>query len=173
MIGVELEMFPRYLIGIDGNIFSLIYNKQLNPYFDKDGYMKVTPRDKFNLPKKMFIHRLVALAYIPNTNGYCMVNHKDGNKENNHASNLEWCNVSQNNYHAIITKLRMKSASKYYGVTYRRTQVGNKKWTARITMNKRRIHIGNFMTEIEAAKAYNDYCVSHGIYENKLNVLES
>lgn len=45
------------------------------------------------------IHRLVAIHFIPNPNEYDQVNHKDGNKQNNHVDNLEWCNASQNILH--------------------------------------------------------------------------
>jgi len=43
------------------------------------------------------VHRLVAQTFISNTNGFPMVNHKDGNRANNHIDNLEWCTVSYNN----------------------------------------------------------------------------
>lgn len=44
----------------------------------------------------MYIHRLVADAFIPNPHGFDEVNHLDGNKSNNSVSNLEWCSCEQN-----------------------------------------------------------------------------
>lgn len=41
--------------------------------------------------KMALLHRLVAQAFIPNPNNYAQVNHKDENKDNNNANNLEWC----------------------------------------------------------------------------------
>lgn len=46
------------------------------------------------------VHRLTALAFIPNPNNLPQVNHKDGNKRNNCVSNLEWVSNSQNQLHA-------------------------------------------------------------------------
>lgn len=53
------------------------------------------------------VHRMVALAWIcvPDDVLNKDVNHKDGNKENNHASNLEWCTRRQNLYHAMENEL--------------------------------------------------------------------
>lgn len=52
-----------------------------------------------------FIHRLVAKTFIPNPDNLPVVNHKNGNKFNNHVSNLEWCTYSHNSKHAIDTGL--------------------------------------------------------------------
>ena len=56
--------------------------------------------------KKTKIHRIVAQHFLPNPDNHNVVNHKDGNKSNNHISNLEWCSQKFNNEHAYITKLR-------------------------------------------------------------------
>ena len=47
--------------------------------------------------KAELIHRLVAIAFIPNPNELPQVNHKDENKDNNCADNLEWCDTKYNN----------------------------------------------------------------------------
>lgn len=52
------------------------------------------------------IHRLVANAFIPNAENKSCINHKDGDKLNNNADNLEWCDYSYNNKHALDNHLR-------------------------------------------------------------------
>ena len=49
----------------------------------------------------VYVHRLVADAFVPNPQGKLEVNHKDGNKKNNVASNLEWVTHSENGLHSF------------------------------------------------------------------------
>lgn len=62
----------------------------------QNGYLQVK-LIKENKSKNLLIHRLVAITFIENPSNYEIVNHKDENKTNNCASNLEWCSVDYNN----------------------------------------------------------------------------
>ena len=67
---------------------------------DKDGYIEVI-LSKNQKKKTCRLHRLVALAFIPNPNGKKEVNHKDKNKQNNSVDNLEWVTTAENIRHSF------------------------------------------------------------------------
>ena len=71
---------------------------------DKHGYMRIR-LSKNNQKSTVSIHRAVALAFIPNPENKSCVNHIDGNKSNNHVSNLEWVSYKENIEHADRTGL--------------------------------------------------------------------
>jgi hypothetical protein len=67
---------------------------------------------KFNKVKiSLKVHRLVAMAFIPNPENKSQINHKDGNKSNNNVNNLEWATGSENVKHAFNTGLK----EQYFG----------------------------------------------------------
>lgn len=70
-----------------------------------DGYLVVNLR-KNHTSLVIPVHVLVARAFLSNSNCMPTVNHKDGNKHNNTAANLEWATYSENNIHALKTGLR-------------------------------------------------------------------
>lgn len=85
-----------------GRVKSLNYNRTGKPQvmsqrIDKGGYCYIKLFNKNHQQKFEKVHRLVALAFIPNPNGYPCVNHKDEIKTNNSVNNLEWCTHHYNN----------------------------------------------------------------------------
>jgi len=72
-------------------------------------YIHVYVGDK----KTYSVHRLVAMAWIPNPMNKPQVNHKDSNKANNHKNNLEWVTNLENRHHAIKANLPRKSIEKF------------------------------------------------------------
>jgi len=61
------------------------------------------------------IHKLVAIAFIPNPDNKEYINHKDGNKLNNSVDNLEWVTMSENNQHAYDIGLKIGAATGLFG----------------------------------------------------------
>lgn len=76
-----------------------IRERILKPNTGTNGYRYVHLR-KPGTSFTLYIHRWVAITFIPNPINLPQVNHKDGNKTNNHVDNLEWCDQSTNMLHA-------------------------------------------------------------------------
>lgn len=77
-------------------------------------YMVVT-LIKDGSPVTRLLHRLIAIAFIPNPDNLKIVHHKDGNKLNNSIDNLEWTTTSKNNQHAYDTGLKKYRPLHYKG----------------------------------------------------------
>lgn len=80
--------------------------KQLKPTKFGKGYLHIN-LVKGGKQKSFQIHRLVAEAFVPNPKKLPIINHKDENKSNNYANNLEWCTYSYNiNYGTRLERYR-------------------------------------------------------------------
>lgn len=90
-----------YEIREDGTILDLT-GKVLKAYKERNGYLRVWIKQNGSR-KKVAVHRLVACAFLPNPENKPCVNHLDGNKENNHVTNLEWSSYSDNERHSHRT----------------------------------------------------------------------
>lgn len=92
-----IKNFSNYQISDTGEVFGP--KGKLTPKDCGVGYLKVVLYNE-NGWKNKRIHRLVAEAFLPSWNEKLQVNHIDGNKHNNHYSNLELCTPKQNIKHA-------------------------------------------------------------------------
>lgn len=124
-INGEFECYLKYKnkliraksIGIDGLtdfyitenaiVVSLKTNRILKQTIGKTGYYTIAtyPFGRNSKSVCFKIHRLVAKAFIDNPHNKPFVNHIDGNKLNNHVSNLEWVTNKENSQHAIENNL--------------------------------------------------------------------
>ena len=84
--------------------------KILRTFTQRGGYQRISfgkGKDKVAI----FVHRLVAQAFIPNPDNLPHVNHKDENPKNNRADNLEWCNAQYNTTYGTIPEKNSKAHS--------------------------------------------------------------
>ena len=86
-----------YQVSNLGRVKNKRRNKLLKLQLQKDGYLRVGLYDKNLKWSCKKVHRLVAEAFISNPSNLEYVNHKDEDKSNNDASNLEWCTRHYNN----------------------------------------------------------------------------
>lgn len=94
-----MKEYMGYKISNDGRVFNKKGDKELYYDINHKGYKRVRlfSEGKF---KNYFVHTLVAMLYVPNTDNKSQVNHIDGNKLNNNYTNLEWVTNKENNSHA-------------------------------------------------------------------------
>ena len=107
----KIRSLDKEVSGRGGSIRK-IYGKVLSATDDGKGYLKVAFQTDGRKTRRLFkVHRLIALAFLakPSQDNF-EVNHKDGDKTNNHIDNLEWSTPSENMQHAIKTNLQDRSA---------------------------------------------------------------
>lgn len=92
-------------------------NHMLKPRYNSNGGYAKVALYKDNKRKQMFIHRLVALAFIPIIKDKTLINHKNGIKDDNRVENLEWCDNSENINHAINNGLKPSSKGSQHGMS--------------------------------------------------------
>ena len=103
------------IVCIDGRVF-----RKTKKY----GFIEVNGRKKstgytstYFKGKEISTHRLVAWFFVPNMKAKPEINHRDGNKLNNSAMNLEWCNRSENMKHAYRMGLHPRTGRRARGAT--------------------------------------------------------
>lgn len=120
--------------------------KIMKPFVQpKTGYVTITLRNLKGNQK--LLHRLVAEAFVPNPNNLPEVNHKDEDKTNNIASNLEWCDSKYN---------------KRYGTGYKRRSAKRKKPIEQLTLDGQ--HVAFYQSAADAYRMSNGKFLANRIY---------
>lgn len=153
-----------------GNVRNYNTKSLLSQVVTDSGYRRVGLYK--NGKTEMKVHRIVAIAFIPNKDDKPYINHKDGNKDNNTVDNLEWCTQRENIKHAWETGLRKKmdiDESKVidmYVVKKCPVKVIARSFGVSITPIKRILKENNIRIK-DTGKARSDYNKSKGefIYE--------
>ena len=137
-----IKYYENYSVSNFGNVMNNKTGRIFKPIEGKDGYFRVNLYA--NNIKSMYIHRLVAEAYLKNPEEKICVDHINNNKQNNTVENLRWATNSEN---CMNSKIPKNNTSGFKGVTFKNQQ---KKWHAQIRFNNKDIHIGSY-TNIEEA----------------------
>ena len=150
--------FPDYIIFDDGRVYSKITNKFLKQSYS-GGYLTVELFSERGKSRRILVHRLVAMAFIPNPYNYPQVNHKDENKTNNNVDNLEWCTAKYNMNYGT-GKARRRASTDYSNPVFRISALNacdhSKKPVLQFSRN------GDFIARFESAQAAGRAVGCHG-----------
>ena len=93
--------YHDYMVSNHGRILSLKTLTFMEGTHTENGYVRIKLRDDEGKPHMKAKHRIVAESFCSNEENKPFVNHIDGDKDNNHSSNLEWVTSKENTSHAI------------------------------------------------------------------------
>ena len=161
----SIDGYVNYEVSWWGRVRNATTGRILKNTLTSNGYHVVglAKNKKF---KTHNVHQLVAHEWVDNAEEKRCVDHRDGDRTNNHIENLRYATHSENSRNA---KNRTDGLSVYKGVSYH-TQA--KKWKAAFGMNGKRIYLGLFGSEREAAEAYNAAAGEHYGEFARLNEFE-
>lgn len=132
----------NYMVSNMGRVKNIKLNHILKPVKVIGGYYRVDLSVNNN-PKHFRVHKLVALAFLPNPKNLPSINHKDENKANNSVDNLEWCTHKYNSNYG--TAKERSAAHKNYAEIARKGLVYKYKPVVQYNLN------GEFVKRWESA----------------------
>jgi hypothetical protein len=159
--------FPEYAVSNFGNIRNERSGRILLPY-SNGHYHCVKLRNTDGFWKNLKVHRLVALEWVENPKVKTCIDHINGNRYDNRASNLRWATHSENN--ANKPKVHRDTSSRYKGVFH---DPARNLWKVYISSNGLRIPLGAYECEHEAGRVYNKYALEEYGEFAHLNIIGS
>jgi hypothetical protein len=183
MVMKEIKLTKGYVALVDDEDYEKLSERSWHVSFSNKNkrhkqhvYAQVTIK-KDGIKKTYKIHRIILGVNDPKID----VDHINGNTLDNRRCNLRLCSRSDNNKNSIKrSKLDSKSpVSKYKGVRYSfiykpngKKHIRSKPWMAAGSENGKPVHLGYFKTELEAAKAYNEFALKYYGEFAKINEIE-
>lgn len=163
-ININNPNYGTVEIILDDSVHRLLKDRQFGLYGHEGHFYARVGIDGSWIP----LHRLVC-----NTPKGYYTDHINGNTFDNRRRNLRVCDPTQSAANRRVTKYGERVAtSKYKGVRKRSALKDSARcWTAAVKKGDRRYHVGSFMTEIEAAKAYNQKALELFGEFAKLNII--
>ena len=141
-----IDGFETYSVSTLGRVNNNNTGRLLKGYKNTNGYMRVC-LTKNGEQKHLFIHRLMAFAFIENLESKSDVDHMDNNPANNSLDNLRWSSHREN---LMNQQISTNNTSGVKGVNWNKPRL---KWRAFIKINGKQIHLGLFDTLEEATLA--------------------
>lgn len=158
----EISVATRYMVSNTGKVKSLITGIEMKA---KPGgtspYLMVGLRDDGKKMIRCLVHRLVAAAFIPNPENKSQVNHKDGDKLNNHVENLEYATPSENSQHSYDNGLK-----KYRPLHYKGKFGSEHNRSKGVRCINSGVEYGS-MSEAERDLGFGQSCISWSIKHNR------
>jgi len=146
-----IEEVPNYEVSDSGQVRRIDSCKILSIKINHWGY-RIAYLFQHNKVFARRVNRLVAIAFVPNPDKKPTVNHKDGDKLNNHFTNLEWATFTDQNLHMEKSGLRNRRSKTGYKGVYN----SGSKFSASITVGGKTVGLGSYTTKEKAARAYNN-----------------
>lgn len=145
------KQYGKKIITVDTEDYDKIKNYKWSVNKDGNTFYAHAYGRKINNSKTLIMHRFILDAKKNN-----MIDHINGNGLDNRKTNLRECTKSQNGYNRTCQKYGI--SSDYKGVCYSKK---DQKYTVRIGIDGKRISLGNYDTDDQAAIAYNVACIKY------------
>ncbi len=143
----KIEGYDNYSVSNLGNVRNDKTGRILKLFPNPDGYLLVFLYKESN-KKTHKIHRLVGLAFLPNTDNLSDIDHINQIKTDNRVENLRWCSRENN----LRNRKKLEgTTSQYRGVSWHKSK---NKWISHISLNGKIKHIGSFEKEEDAYEAW-------------------
>jgi hypothetical protein len=159
----EIIMTKGYVSLVDDADFGIVNKYKWHVYRRNHIVYAISTIREKGKRKTIYLHQVIMGTM--NKGREIQIDHIDGNGLNNIRENLRRCTGFQNQHNRRRCR---KSTSKYKGVNW---NIGTKKWISRICCNRKRIHLGYFKNELDAAIAYNAAAIKYFGEFARLNII--